>query len=147
MTFIASLEPYQIWLALGLVLAVLELIVPGVFLIWFSVAALITGALSYVLPINVGVQMLFFALASLASVWAARRFFILSPIGSADPLLNQKGARLIGEIAVVSDAIEGGRGRVKIGDSEWNAAGDDMPVGTRVKVAGVDGNRVLVEAV
>jgi hypothetical protein len=47
---------------------------------------------------------------------------------------------------VVTQAIEGGTGKVKLGDSEWLARGADAPVGTRLKVTGHDGTMLLVEA-
>jgi len=47
---IDGIDHYWIWIALGLLLAVLELLVPGVYLIWLAVAALVTGALAFVLP-------------------------------------------------------------------------------------------------
>jgi membrane protein implicated in regulation of membrane protease activity len=44
--FGVTLEPHWWWLVLGLVLAIAEIIVPGVFLIWIGAAAIITGLLS-----------------------------------------------------------------------------------------------------
>ena len=43
MDWINSLEPHWFWLALGLVLAIGEITIPGVFLIWLAAAALVTG--------------------------------------------------------------------------------------------------------
>ncbi|MFN5643675.1 MAG: NfeD family protein, partial [Sphingomonadales bacterium] len=62
------------------------------------------------------------------------------------PKLNDRGARLAGEIVTVVQAIEHGRGRVRVGDSEWNARGDDAPVGAHVRVTGAEGAVLLVEA-
>ena len=46
----------------------------------------------------------------------------------------------------VVQAIENGRGRVRVGDSEWNARGDDAPLGAHVRVTGAEGAVLLVEA-
>src|SRR3546814_4961906 len=43
----------------------------------------------------------------------------------SDPLLNQRGGRLIGEVLTVTQAIEDGRGRAKVGDGEWPVRGPD----------------------
>jgi inner membrane protein len=70
-----------------------------------------------------------------------------NPIVSDDPMLNDRGARLAGEIVTVVQAIQDGSGRVKVGDSEWNARGPDAPVGSRVRVTGAQGAVLDVEAI
>ena len=46
---------------------------------------------------------------------------------------------------IVAQAIEGGAGRVKLGDSEWLARGPDAPVGARMRVTAVQGVILIVE--
>ena len=65
----------------------------------------------------------------------------------ADPKMNRRGLRLAGETAVVVQAIDGGTGRVRHGDSEWLARGVDAAVGDKVRITGSDGAVLLVEAV
>ena len=142
-----GLEPHWLWLIAGLVLAVAEMVVPGVFLIWFAAAALIVGVLTAVLPIAAPVQVVFFVVLSLVSVLASRRFLRRYPIQSADPLLNQRGAQLVGRQVVVTQAIQGGSGRVRCGDSEWLAQGPDAEAGARMTVTGSQGSVLIVEAV
>ncbi len=142
-----GLEPHWLWLIAGLVLAVAEMIVPGVFLIWFAAAALIVGLLTAVLPIAAPVQVVLFVVLSLVSVLAGRRFLRRYPIQSADPLLNQRGAQLVGRQVVVTQAIQGGHGRVRCGDSEWLAQGPDAEAGARMTVTGSQGSVLIVEAV
>ena len=142
-----GLEPHWLWLIAGLVLAVAEMVVPGVFLIWFAAAALIVGLLTAVLPLGAAAQVVLFVVLSLVSVLASRRFLRRYPIQSADPLLNQRGAQLIGRQVVVTQAIEGGSGRVRCGDSEWLAQGPDADVGARMTVTGSLGSVLIVEAV
>ena len=43
-----GIETYWIWLIVGLALAALEMIVPGVYLIWMAMAALAIAALAFV---------------------------------------------------------------------------------------------------
>lgn len=134
-----SLEPYWIWASIGLVLAGLEMIVPGVYLIWLAVAAIITGVLTLGLDLSLGSQVIIFASIALIAVYSARRFLRDTPIESSDPLMNQRGNRLIGETALVTQAFDGGTGRIKHGDSEWLARGPDLDVGARVRITGSDG--------
>ena len=71
----------------------------------------------------------------------------MDPIASEDPNLNNRGARLTGEVVTVVEAIADGRGRVKVGDTEWSARGGDAAAGARVRVTGADGAVLLVEGV
>lgn len=139
MDWLDSLEPYWIWASIGLVLAGLEMIVPGVYLIWLAVAAIITGVLTFGLGLSLGSQVVIFASIALIAVFSARRFLRDTPIESADPLMNQRGHRLVGETALVTQAFDGGTGRIKHGDSEWLARGPDLDVGARVRITGSDG--------
>jgi membrane protein implicated in regulation of membrane protease activity len=45
---------------------------------------------------------------------------------------------------VVEQAIENGRGRVRVGDTLWSAEGPDAPAGTRVTVTGSKGTVLVV---
>ena len=134
-----------VWAALGLLLAALEMIVPGVYLIWLAVAALITALLTLTLDLSIPMQVIDFVFLSLIAAFSAKRFLRDRPIVSSDPLLNNKGGRLVGETAVVTDAITHGSGRVHLGDGDWIARGADMAVGERVRVTGTEGAILLVE--
>ncbi|UVI39687.1 NfeD family protein [Qipengyuania spongiae] len=142
-----GIEPYWIWLAAGLVLAGLEMVVPGVYLVWLAVAALVTGAIVFVSAPPVMMQVVCFVFLALIAVFSAKRFLRDTPIVSSDPLLNNRVARMIGQIARVTDAIESGVGRVRVGDGEWLARGPDLAVGQRVRIVGGDGGYLLVEPV
>ena len=147
MEWLNSLEPHWFWLLAGLLLGAAEIIVPGFFLIWFAIAAVITGLLAFVLPDAVALQIGVFAVVAVAMVYFGRRWFAANPIVSSDPLLNDRSARLVGEIVTVVDAIEHGSGRVKVGDSVWSAKGADAAVGAKVRITGANGSVLMVEGV
>ena len=90
-------------------------------------------------------QLVLFALAAVASVYAGRRWFRLNPIETQDPKLNDRGARMVGEIVTVVEAIEAGGGRVKVGDSVWSARGPHADVGTKMRISGSEGSILRVE--
>jgi membrane protein implicated in regulation of membrane protease activity len=138
-------DPHWAWLALGLVLAVGEMTIPGVFLIWMAGAAVITGLVTWVVPLSVPLQVVLFAVLSVGAVFIGRNWLRANPIEPADPLMNDRGARAIGETVVVTQVIEGGEGRVKLGDSEWIAKGPDAEPGTRMRVAAHNGSILMVE--
>jgi membrane protein implicated in regulation of membrane protease activity len=145
MDWLGGIETHWLWLTLGLVLAGLEMLVPGVYLIWLAVAAIVTGVLTLAFDVSLPLQIVDFVFLSLIIAFSAKRFLGERPIESSDPLMNRRGARLVGDIAVVVQAIEHGSGRVKLGDSEWIAHGPNVAAGERVRVSGSDGTILLVE--
>ena len=145
MDWLDGFAAYWVWLTLGLVLAGLEMLVPGVYMIWLAVAAIITGVLALAFDLSVPLQIIDFVFLSLIIAFSAKRFLGERPIESSDPLMNRRGARQVGETAVVVQAIEHGSGRVKLGDSEWIAHGPNVAAGERVRVSGSDGTILLVE--
>ncbi|QGN55241.1 NfeD family protein [Novosphingobium sp. Gsoil 351] len=142
-----SFDPQWTWLVLGLVLAIAEMVVPGVFLIWFAAAAMIVGLLGFLLPLPLPLEVVLFAGLAVVNVLAGRRWLRGHPVESADPLLNQRGQQLVGRKVVVTHAIEGGSGRVRCGDTEWLAQGPDAIPGTKLTVTGSTGSTLIVDAV
>ena len=140
-------DPHWFWLSVGLGLGVLEMLLPGFFLIWLAGAAIITGLIAWVLPIGFAGQVALFAVLAIGAVFWARRYLKDNPIESADPLLNQRGARYVGEVVTLVTAIQDGRGRAKIGDGEWPVRGPDAAAGARVRVVSADGGMLVVEPV
>ncbi|WP_448664297.1 NfeD family protein [Sphingomonas sp. CJ20] len=135
-----------LWLIAGIVLAITELLVPGVYLVFFALAAAITGAIALLLPdLSAGGQVLGFAAWSLVAVLVGKRWYRDFPVPTDDPMLNDRLARLIGESVTVVQAIEGGSGRVRVGDGEWLARGPDLPVGARARITGGTGATLTVE--
>ncbi len=47
---------------------------------------------------------------------------------------------------MLNEPIVDGKGRLKIEDTMWELRGPDLPQGAWVKVTGVDGMRLMVEA-
>ena len=140
-----TISTHWFWLSLGLLLGVAEMVAPGFFLMWLGLAALIVGGLDYFLPITVAYQVAMFATLSVLTVFAGKKFLQENPIETEDAKLNDRGARLTGEIVTVVEAITNGHGRVKVGDSVWSARGVDAAIGSRVRVTGADGAVLFVE--
>lgn len=141
-----GIEPHWWWIGAGLVLAALEMLVPGVYLIWLALAAIATGVLVLAGEPSLPMQIVSFVSLSLIFAYSSRRFLRDKPIESSDPLMNNRAGRLVGQTATVTQAIEHGEGRVRIADGEWLASGPDCPAGTRVRIAGVSGACLTVEA-
>ena len=142
-----GIESYWLWFAAGLLLSGLEMVVPGVYLIWLAMAALATGVIALIAGPALGIQVVAFISLALIFAFSAKRWLRDRPIISSDPLLNNRTGRLVGETALVTKVIESGSGRVKVGDGEWNARGSDADIGTRVRIIGSRGSDLLVEPV
>jgi inner membrane protein len=142
-----DLEPQWMWLLGAIALGIAELIAPGVFLIWLAAAAAATGLLTLAFGIDLPFQFAVFALLAIASVYSGRRWYLANPMPSADPMLNDRAARLVGRTVVVTQAIANGEGRVKVGDSVWSCRGTDCAEGSRVRITGADGSCLKVEPV
>ena len=137
-----------IWLILALVLGVAELIVPGVFLVFLAIAAAITGVALLALPdLPIAAQLASFAVWSAVTVVVGRRWYRDYPVATSDPLLNDRAARLVGEIVIVDQPIQSGRGRVKVADGVWPARGPDTATGEAMRVVDVEGGVLRVEAI
>ncbi|MFL6857232.1 MAG: NfeD family protein [Allosphingosinicella sp.] len=140
-----GIEPQWAWLSVAALLAIAELVVPGVFLIWFAIAAAATGLVTLVTGVALPFQIALFALFAIAALYGGRRAYASAPVPTSDPLLNDRAARLKGRMVTVVGAIEHGEGRVRVGDSVWNARGPDCEPGARVRITGVEGTCLLVE--
>ena len=143
-----ELGPWN-WMVLGIILLGAEILVPGVFLIWIGLAAIVTGVASLVLW-EAGfwswqVQTLVFLALSLLSAWIGKRIMDASGDETDEPLLNRRQAQLVGRVATLEEPIRNGRGRVRIGDTLWRVTGADMDAGTRVRVTAEDAGTLRVE--
>jgi hypothetical protein len=132
------------WAALAALLVAAEVILPGMHLIWFGVAAAVIAALVWFIPFSGEVQLVLFGLASLVAVYYGRRL-TATPAKSDAPFLNERAHQYIGREVVVEDAIERGRGRVRVGDTLWLAEGPNLPAGAKVTVKDVKGTVLVVE--
>ncbi|MDE0795962.1 MAG: NfeD family protein [Alphaproteobacteria bacterium] len=140
------------WLALGIGLMLVEVLVPGVLFLWLGAAAIVTGLILLGIP-DMGwqIQLVVFAVLSIVSVYVGRRYVYANPEPTDHPTLNQRGENLVGQQYSLDGATSGGAGRVKVGDSLWAIAvipqGAELPAGARIQVVRVDGSTLVVEAV
>ena len=133
------------WFVVAVALFLLETIVPGVHFIWFGLAAVIVGMLGLFIDISWEWQLITFAIISCITVFFVRRFAQPDVTGSDEPDLNVRAAQYVGRVVTVEEAIAGGRGKVRVGDTLWPAQGSDAPQGARVKITGTHGTVLLVE--
>jgi len=136
------------WWLLALVLIGAEMIAPGYFLLWIGIAAGLMGVVTWIAPtLPAIVQALLFAALAIAACAAYWKF--IRPLAEQrddQPLLNKRGAQLVGQRFVLIEPIANGRGKVRVGDGSWLASGPDLPAGSEVEVVAVDGTTLSVRA-
>jgi hypothetical protein len=135
----------ELWLVGGLALCAAETLAPGAFLIWIGAAAVVVGVIEFIFPLDLTPSLLLFAVLVAVFVVVGRRVYGSLDAGAPALPLNRAQA-LIGKEFYLEDAIERGFGRIRVGDSLWRVAGEDLPKGAKVRVASVeDGAQVRVE--
>ncbi len=136
------------WVIFGFILLAIELVVPGGVFVWLGMAAIATGLVSLILPIDFAWQWVLYGVLSLSGVVLWLKFGRKAMNSETDsPFLNKRAERFVGREAVLEEAISQGFGRVKMDDTTWRVSGKDMRKGTRVKIVGHDGVILKVEPV
>lgn len=137
---------YWHWLILAALLIILEVFAPGAFLLWIGVAAGVVGAALYVAPdMAWEYQLLLFSVAAVGSILLWRSYGSRHPVRSDEPTLNRRGAQYIGRVFTLDTPIVDGIGKIRVDDSTWKIAGTDCPIGTKVKVVGIENTVLRVE--
>jgi len=134
------------WAIAALLLAVGEILTPGLFFLGPVALAAVAAAIVAVAGAAVWLQVIVFAGASLASLG------ILRPIARAHlrmPAALRTGtAALVGARAVVLQRVDQNGGRVRIGGEEWTARAfmpdQVLEPGTQVEVVKIEGATALV---
>ena len=138
------------WVLAGLCLSLLELIVPGVFLIWFGLAAFLMSIVAYFAPLMpVTTQLIWFALFS--AVFALCGFFCYRYIFKKikEPAeyknLNDTAEQLVGKLVTLAEDCVDNQTKVKVGDSFWLAYCEkQLKKGDRAKIVGVKDSLILI---
>lgn len=140
-----------LWIIGGFILLLLELAVPGVFLLWIGLAAIATGAIAIV---AIGpaadwlvwqTQLAVFLFLSAVFTITAKRY-ASAPSGDASAeKLNRRGAALVGRTATLIEPIVNGHGRIRLDDGSWRVSGPNMPVGATVRILSAEDGLLIVE--
>ena len=137
---------WVIWSIVAVLLAVGELLTPGMFFLGPVALAAVASAVVGAFGLGAVAQLLVFVIASIASV------ALLRPIARSHlrmpPELRTGAAALVGAKALVVQRVYTNGGLVKIGGEEWSARSffeeQVLEPGTRVEVAKIEGATALV---
>jgi membrane protein implicated in regulation of membrane protease activity len=133
------------WLALGLVLVILEALGGAYVLLSLGVGAMITSVPAYLGLRHLGILLGVFAAASLLAFFAARRVF-----HGRDGAVETNMEAMVGMEGVVTQPIRGtlGAGYAKVQGEDWRAicpSGGSLDAGATIVVKGHTGVTLNVE--
>jgi hypothetical protein len=137
------------WIIAGAILAGLEILIPGIYLLWIGLGAFAVGIILALLPgLPLEWQTLIFAAAMVSSLglgfWIQRR----SGRTEADQFLNKEMTAMIGQKYLAIAPFSAGRGRIKVQDTSFAAVSDEaIEKGDLVEVIAItDGRPQVVKA-
>jgi membrane protein implicated in regulation of membrane protease activity len=134
-----------LWIIAGLAMVVLEMVVPGLIIIWFGIGAVVAGLVALLIP-NPYVQFGVFAVVSGVLVVFSQRIARRITKPEPEPVGANRMSDAVG--LVIADIAPPATGRVKVMGEEWRAeSAGPIAAGTRVKVREVSGTRLVVEPV
>jgi len=133
------------WLILGMALVVAEIFIPSSFIIWFGLSAVLAGLTTLVFDIGWQLQFLIFGVSAIFFLLFVRRIMLARKYDADQPNLNQREEQLKGQVVVVVEPIVNGVGKVKLGDTLWQAKGDDAEIGENVIITGMSGASLHVK--
>ncbi len=147
MIYLMDLNMTVLWLAILVVLVVIELLTMGLTTIWFAGGALV-ATIASLFGAPLALQVILFLAASALLLYFTR------PI--AVKYFNKDRVRtnaesLVGRQAIVISEIDNlqGIGQVNVGGMEWSARtrvdGVKLPVGTVTTILAINGVKLIVE--
>ncbi len=144
------LRPEIIWFLIGLLLLILEFILPGLIIAFFGVGAWIVALVCLVTDISLNTQLIIFIISSVLSLLCLRRWLkgiFLGHSGSKQNL-EENLEEFIGQKAVVKEKImPNSGGKVEFHGTNWLAEADEeIAEGTTVQIIGKDNITLKVKS-
>ena len=128
------------WLILGFVLLIAEIAMPGVFLLWWGLAAIVVAGIMKLFPaLPLSVLVVIYAIiAIILSVIWWRYQHRQDQADQSQSVLNQRDHAMIGARGKVLEMAENGIGRGAFGDTTWRIKGHGLSVNDLIEVTGVN---------
>ncbi|MDH2927148.1 NfeD family protein [Lonepinella koalarum] len=140
------------WLILGFALLIAEIILPGVFLLWWGLAAIVVAGIIKVFPTLslASAGIIYAILASILSVIWWKYQHKKDLVDEKQSRLNQRDHAMLGTIGIVQEINHNGIGRGHFGDTTWRIqqlSDERLQVGDRIQVISVQGITLTVQKV
>lgn len=134
-----TLSPFLSWFLVGVIFLVLELLIPGFILIFFTAGSWIAAVVTLFVDIGLTGQILVFIISSLISLFTLRKYGLKTFKGKTqDDVDDNYTESKIGKTAIVTKSISPHvPGEIKVMGSYWRAIAE-----TEIK----EGQSVLIES-
>ncbi|OBX07493.1 NfeD family protein [Gallibacterium genomosp. 3] len=132
------------WLVLAFLLLILEIIVPGIFFLWWGIAGLIIAAITYFVPLSLVVSVVLFAVIAIIASIVWWRYQVSKNQHDDSTTLNQRGLAMLGQQGRVTAILGNNTARAAFGDTTWRIEGSDLQLNDQVEVVSVRGITLLV---
>ena len=120
-------DPAVIWFLIGLGLLLLELVLPGLVILFFGAGAWITALVCAFTDINLNFQILIFLVASLLGLVLLRSYLKKRFFGRKEKEIEDQLEEFIGKKAQAIEDFKDGSGKVEFKGTRWSAR-CDIPV-------------------
>jgi len=138
------MAPYAIWLIVGVVALILELMLGTMFLIWVACGCFVAAAVGWLASGVPWAPWAAFVVSTPVLLYVGRRWSAGLHAGDVVP---SNVDSLVGQEGVVLEAIDPvhNTGRVRVGSDEWRARSDQrFEESERVRVESVQGTTLMV---
>lgn len=140
---------YLGWFSIGLILVLLELALPGVYMIWFGFSAFAMGILVHFFEFTATETGVLFALIS--ALFVAIGWYVYAKLLKAAKVpekykyLNDMAGAHIGKVYNLSEDVVDGRAKAKVGDTFWLVSiNENLKKGDKIKITDVENGVILV---
>jgi len=129
-----------IWILVGFLLLLMEFAIPGLITVFFGVAAILVGILTFFFDLTLNVQLTIFIAISVTLILLLRKWFLSFFSGDESNQTEDKiqSAEYIGKKVVVTKQIHPERpGKVELHGTNWTAEADAfIAKGASVEIIG-----------
>lgn len=139
------------WSIFGFILLIAEILLPGIFLVWFGAAAIATACIAQILgslfPFIASWQgqICIFMLCSILLILKAHRYFSKGKKQKTE-FINETVQSLLGQSFPLHTELQRNRGTICAHDTIWQVKGKDLPKGARVRLKKFEDGVFAVEA-
>ena len=140
-------RPEIFWFILGLVLLLLELVIPGFFIFFFGLGAWVTALVCLIGSPGTNLQIIIFAITSVVLLGALRRMIQKKFLDSKRGLSESVEDEFTGKEAIAKNDFGGLKnGKVEFKGTSWTAeSASEIKDGQRVIIMKKDSFKLIVE--
>ena len=118
-------DPAVIWFLIGLGLLLLELVLPGLVILFFGTGAWVTALVCALTDISLNLQILIFLVASLLGLALLRKYLKKRFFGRKENEIADQLEEFVGHQALVVEEFNKGIGKVEFKGTNWTAHCDE----------------------